>query len=319
MPHKGLYSQGVAVLLGRCPSLDEVQAALRAFSVVKHIDRGSDWAFGGPGLVLAYRPEVNGYISVDVVDRPWPDSMGNPQDGDGIFGAWATGSFGPFAYPRSLDRASQQAWHWSDAARAVARHEAFVRVRSSYVFGGQRDAPVLPADYKALPELIEVTKVARALLEVSGAVAYFNPNGECLRRPSDIDEFFARHGSGGPLPQELWANVRLINLSDHPPWVLMDTVGMWQLDVPDHEACCDGEAYNLSAVANFLRNAAGYVLDNGEVIRDGDTMDGPGEIRWQGATFANGLLEPPRRVMRWFPMDGRRRPAGTQSDSTPSR
>lgn len=116
------------------------------------------------------------------------------------------------------------------------------------------------------------------------------------------------------MPQEIWANVRLVNLDHHHPWVVMDTVGMWQLGVPDHEACCDGKEYDASAVANFLRSVADYVFEHGEVLREGDTMDGPGNLRWLGAKFDNGLLDPPRRVIRWLPMDGRERPAGLQGE-----
>lgn len=314
MPHKGMFSQGVAILFERCPSVDEIEEALRGFSPARRRDSVADWAFGGPGFVLKFRPDVNGHFAVDVVDRPWPDSMGSPKESPMIFGAWALGNFGPFAYPGSLERAGQQAWHWSEAGDAVARHRAFARVRCSYVFGGRKDAPLLPADYQPLPELIEVTRVARALLDIDGAIAYFNPNGECLCRPSDLDEALSRHADGAFMPQEIWANVRLVNLSDHPQWVVMDTVGMGQLDLPDHEACCDGKVYDLSAVASFLRNAADYVFENGEVIRDGDTMDGPGNIRWQGATFDKSLLDPPRRVIRWLPMDGHERPVGVQGE-----
>jgi hypothetical protein len=175
--------------------------------------------------------------------------------------------------------------------------------------------PVLPPDYAPLPELLQVTRVARALLDAEGAVAYFNPNGECLCAACHLDAAFTRYEGGGFMPQEIWSNVRLFNLQDHVPWVVMDTVGMMQLDVPDHEACCDGKAYELSLVASFLRNAADYVFDHGEVIKNCDTMDGPGDLRWQGVTFENGLVGPPRRVIRWLPMDGRTRPRGVQGEN----
>jgi hypothetical protein len=102
---------------------------------------------------------------------------------------------------------------------------------------------------------------------------------------------------------ELWSNVRLISLEEHEPWLVMDTVGMAQLDVFDHEAAFERGRYTPSEVANFLRNASDYVLENGPVIRDGDTMDGPEGIRWQGATFDNPVCDPPREVIRWLPLD----------------
>jgi len=309
-----MFSQCLAVLFQRTPTLEELEAALSRFSIVNRTGGGEHWAFGGPSVVLEYRPDVNGYLSVDICNHPWPDPMGDTQTEKMIFGAWALGHFGPGAYPGSLQRAAQQAWQWPEGSTAAERHRSFVRVRSSYVFGARGDMPVLPPDYEALPELMFVTRVARAALEIEGALALFNPNGECLANATVMDESIGRFQAGGPVPQELWANVRLLRLEGLGSWVLMDTVGMGQLDTPDHEACCDGEAFDLSEVASFLRNAADYVRENGEIIQDGDTMDGPGGIRWQGASFGEGLAAPPRRVIRWLPLDGRQRPRGVQGE-----
>lgn len=319
MPHKGMFTQGVAVLFGKCPILDDVEAGLADFSIVKRTPPSAEWAFGGPGLVLEFRPEVNGYVSIDICDREWPDSMGSTttETENMTFGAWALGNFGPFTYPGNLRRAAQQAWLWPHARDVVGRHDSFVRVRTSYVFGARDEMPVLPPDYEPVAELVHVSKLARGLLNVPQALAYFNPNGECLASAAKMDECLARFVEGGPIPQELWANVRLFNLDGHAPWVVMDTVGMAQLDVPDHEACCDGDAFDLSEVGSFLRNAADYVHRNGEIIQNGDTMDGPGGIRWQGVGFENGLLDPPRRVIRWFPLDGRKPPPGLKGENHP--
>jgi hypothetical protein len=80
-------------------------------------------------------------------------------------------------------------------------------------------------------------------------------------------------------------------------------VGMSQLDVVDHEAAFKRGRYDPSEVANFLRNASDYVLEKGPIIKDGDTIDGPGGIRWQGATFDKPVCDPPREVIRWLPLD----------------
>lgn len=306
----------MAILFQSRPSLGAIERALGGFPIVNRWQSSDDWVFRGPGFTVAFRPEVNGFLSVDVVGRPWPDSMGDPKTASTLFGAWALGHFGPFAYPGNLERAAQQAWHWPEARDTATRHGAFVRVRSSYVFGVGKDAPVLPPDYEPLPELLEVTGVARALLDVEGALAYFSPNGECLCRKDHLDHALALHAAGGAMPQNVWANVRLVRIEGHAPWVVMDTVGMSQLDVLDQEACCDGDAYDLSAVAGFLRDAADYVFEHGEVVKNGDTMDGPGNLRWHGVTFEAGLIpQPPRRVLRWLPMDGRVRPTGIQGEA----
>src|SRR5262245_43827540 len=174
---KGFFTQGVVVFFDRAPSLDELAEALAPREIAKRLEEARTWEFGGPSLLIPFRPEVNGYVSVDVVARRWPDSMGDPNDGTMVFGAWSMGHFGPYAYPHGLARASKQAWHWPDAEATARRHTAFVRVRSSYVFGGRKDAPVMPESYSAMPELLFATELAEAILSVPGALCYFNPNG----------------------------------------------------------------------------------------------------------------------------------------------
>jgi hypothetical protein len=133
-----------------------------------------------------------------------------------------------------------------------------------------------------LPELVFVTEIAEGILTLPGALCYFNPNGECLHPAESVSGLLARHKGPGPAAQELWSNVRIYDVTEDPSWCLMDTVGMWQLDVPDHEACFAKSRYDPSEVSLFLRNAADYVCQRGPVIRDGGTMDGPGGIRLAG-------------------------------------
>ena len=317
MPLKGLTTQCLAVLLSEPVTLDRLEAAIPDFPVLKRLtDPPSAWPFGGPGLVVGFRPEVNGYVSVDVVDHPWPDDMGDPQTSTTLFGAWSMGFFGPFAYPGGLARAGQQAWAWEDAQQVASRHKAFLRVLSSYSFGAEREAPVMPPDYLPLPELDFVTRLTESLLRLPEALCYYNPNGERLLPRSNVRELLAHGDNTGPLPLELWSNVRLFNLGGEPEWLLMDTVGMSQLDAPDHEACFEAGAYAPDEVSGFLHSIALYRFENGPTINDGDTVDGPGEIPWQGATFENGLADPPREVIRWLPMDDRDRPAAITGEST---
>ncbi|MNL65333.1 hypothetical protein D3C87_1896530 [compost metagenome] len=83
----------------------------------------------------------------------------------------------------------------------------------------------------------------------------------------------------------------------------MDTVGMWQLDVADHEAIFKKEASAPSYVADFLRNISLYFLkdgiDAGVVVQ----VEGPGGIQWQGELYDNGVIQPPRQTVRWVRQD----------------
>jgi hypothetical protein len=98
---KGFYTQGVCVLLERAVSLAQLESAVTPFTIYGKHEGAENILFGGPSLVLSFRPEVNGFIAVDIFDRPWPDAMGDPQTDPLLFGAWSTGQFGPFTYPHS--------------------------------------------------------------------------------------------------------------------------------------------------------------------------------------------------------------------------
>ena len=301
---KGFFTQGVVVLFARAPSLPELEHALSPFEIAGRSTSRGAAEFGGETLLVSFRPEVNGYVAVDIWPHPWPDDMGDPKGNEMVFGAWALGHFGPLTYPGNLQRAVEQAWHWPEAKARCSGHAACVRIRSSYVFGGRKDAPVLPPQYDALRELRTVTEIAAAILECAGALCYFDPAGEMLWDAADVKRVLARARQGGLAPLELWSNVRLFRAGGSPAWMIMDTVGMGQLDVPDHEACFEADRYEPRDVAGFLRSISDYVLQRGEVIKDGDTADGPGSRRWRAASFEDSLVQGPRRVLRWFPMDG---------------
>ncbi|HZV03536.1 MAG TPA: DUF4261 domain-containing protein [Gemmataceae bacterium] len=239
-------------------------------------------------------------MAVDLVDQVWPDHMGDPKKDPITFGAWSMGFFGPFAFPGGLEMASQQCWAWQAGNSVASHHKGFIRIRSSYVYGAGEDAPVMPKDYAAIPELEFVTNVALTLLGLPEALCYFNPNGEVLRDRNGLRESLEFARSADLLPLDIWSNIRLFNIDSD--WLLMDTVGNRQLDLPDIEACfCRG--YACRDVDRFLRNVTWYLHQKGEIIEDGDTMDGPGGIRWQAKSYENGLAAPPRRVLGWLPMD----------------
>lgn len=216
-----------------------------------------------------------------------------------LFAAWGMGQFGPFAYPNALERACQQSWRWNGAEEAVARHTAFSRIRLSYAFGTPDDAPIMPQDCDAWHELSFLTTLTQALLEHPAAICYFNPNGEVVLPADQLAHSMTFHAENSLPALDLWCNVRLFKLSDE--WSVMDSVGNAQLDIPDHEVAFPTGAFDPQEVDRFIRNASLYILQNGMIINEGDTMDGPGDIRWQGKSFENGLSSPPRQVLRWLP------------------
>jgi len=311
MPHKGLFTQGMAILLRKTPPLAAIEKRLADFPIVKRNEASGASPFGGgPSLLVAFRPDVNGYVLIELVDRRWPDQMGDPKTDADVFAAWGMGSFGPAAWPGGLERACQHAFFWPEAGSVVAQHQVFIRILCSYVLGekGKGNASLRPVDYRPLPELEFVTRIAAALVGLPDALCCFNPNGECVQRASEFHDTLSHCASAKLMPLPLWSNVRLFTLSDmQPKWNFMDTVGMMQLDAPDHEACFELDAHDPGAVGNFLRNASAYVVHNGPIIHDGNTMDGAG-IRWRAFSVKEGLVIPPRATIRWLPEDGRKVP-----------
>ncbi|GED71854.1 hypothetical protein BRE01_55560 [Brevibacillus reuszeri] len=309
---KGLYSQGVAILLSKSVTIQQIAEALQQKFAIMNVNESSEqWVFSGPSLLIPFRPEDNGYIQVDVVDRQWPDEMGDPAGDTMLFGAWTMGFFGPFTYPNNLERAAQQAWGYPEGRQAAAEHTAFIRVRSSFTLGQtDEQAPVLPEDYDPFTELLALNSVSETLLQMPESLCYFNPNGESLASADTMQEMKQRFEEIELPPLELWSNVRLFNLPED--WLMMDTVGMLQLDAIDHEAIFHGQMYDPNEVASFLRNIANYVYENGPVIKDGDTTDGPGEIYWKGVLLDESLTNPPRQVIRWYPLDEKEKPAGLE-------
>ncbi len=296
---KGFFTQGVAVLLRSPVDLDQLAKALSGFEIMKRVEGGETPEMFGPSLVVAYRPEVNGYASVDFYPSKWPDHMGDVKLEPMLLGAWSMGYFGPGAYPFGLERATGQAWRWEGAAEAVAGHTAVLRLRTSYVFGAGEDAKIIPADWNPRDELMFLMRMVLALASLKEAICYFNPNGEVLLPFPALAESLEHHAKHELPPLDCWSNIRFFNLSE--TWFFMDCLDGHQLGLPDQEVAFPLSLADPGAVDGFIRNITLYLLQKGDVIKDGDTMDGPGGIKWQVKTFDSGMSDPPREVMRWLP------------------
>lgn len=304
-PRKGLFTQCVCLLLDAPPSLDALEDALRDFTIARRTAEapGPDgWALGGSSLMVPFRPDVNGFAQVDIVERPWPDGMGSPKGPEAaLFGAWALGNFGPSTFPGSLERALTHSYRWPEAEEIVPNHRAFLRVRTSYVFGAPKNAPVLPQDYDALKELLFVTDLALAASALENTLAFFNPNGEVLTAPDEVRALRERHLSGGPAPLEAWANVRMFRIADvgSEPWILFDTVGFDQLDLQDHEGALPAALPDIDLVPGLLYSSANYDLSKGGVLSVNDTSTDLAGRNWRARAEGDALIQPPRQVLRW--------------------
>jgi hypothetical protein len=300
---RGYFTQGVSLLTNGQTTIDNVKSALhqQGFDIVKESPAGESWAFGGPTLVVAFLPEVDGYAAVDVVNQPWPDSMGDPNSDSTTFGAWAMGYFGPLAFPGSLARARQHAWSWQAGRTVPEDHRGFIRIRISYVFGGKEGAPIFPEEYDPVAEMQFLSRAVMALLKAPGVICYFNPNGEVLRDYSSFRELWDACTQQQKMPLPLWMNIRFFNLNETLGF--MDTVGNGQLELSDVEAVFPTERYAPGDIDYYLRNVTHYLLELDREMETGEEIDGPGEsnLSWTMEVLDQEVIEPPRRVLRLYP------------------
>jgi hypothetical protein len=310
MPHKGLFTQCVCILLEEPARRSQIDQLLEPFpvrapsSTLPGLDMAIGWCLGKNWWLIDFNPAVHGVVLIDRIDQPWPDRMNSSPDDPLLFGAWSFGHFGVFTSADGLERAKQHCWSWAAGRQVAERHRSVLRVRSSYTLGGSPSG--LPKDYRSLPELLLVTQLASTLAAgLPEALCYFNPNGEVLRSSELLGESLAAARSRSLPPLDAWSNIRMTRLGGADAgWILMDTVGNGQFDVPDVQAGFLEGKYEPGEVDGFLRNVTLDFLRRGVVIKDRDTLDGPGQMRWRGHWPQESGNLPPRRVLRCLPVDG---------------
>lgn len=306
---KGLFTQGMCILLKQPLPIEEVQQRLNLFQLVARQE--SDDVESPETLVYEFRPDRGGHLLVTPSLARWPDDMGDPDESPERFVAWSLGQYGPLAFPGGLQRAAAQSWGWDGAADAVAEHTTHIRLLISYVLGSDEDddddLPLMPDDYDCIAELQTLTRAATALLESPAALCYFNPGGEILRDATLLRQGLNHAWSHELPPLDMWTNVRIF--TEDEGWLVMDTVGNGQFDLPDMEAVCRTDTYKPGDIENFLRHATLYLLAGDEDVCSGDTADGPGDISWSAMECGTSLSDPPRPTIRWFPKDDSTAPA----------
>ena len=96
-------------------------------------------------------------------------------------------------------------------------------------------------------------------------------------------------------------NVRFFNLSDDLGF--MDTVGNAQLDLRDVEAVFPSAKHDPGDIDYYLRNVTHHLLGLENEMQSSESIDGPGEsnLSWTTEVVDQGVVEPPRRVLRLYP------------------
>lgn len=89
-------------------------------------------------------------------------------------------------------------------------------------------------------------------------------------------------------------NVRFFNIQDSDAMVV-DTTGLFSLGIPDLQMHFHTLDHNF--VINYIHNFASYLFQNGDIVKDGDTMDGRDESERWVCQHEESLIAPHRIVL----------------------
>lgn len=188
----------------------------------------------------------------------------------------------PFQISEELEPAFQQSWSFPEARDVVAKARTTLLLT---------DLMSSPLDYQTRLELFE--EVLAVVLEAAPAPAIrWLPSGRFVS-PKVWLEAFDRGASDRLLAGAV--NVRFVTISNSPGDMLMDTLGLAALGVPDLQ--CHFRDLDPNAVAMMLANTACYLFEHGDIIKDGQTVEGISPVtRWK-CQHEDSLLGPKRIVL----------------------
>ncbi|SEO15595.1 DUF4261 domain-containing protein [Mucilaginibacter sp. OK283] len=179
------------------------------------------------------------------------------------------------------DEAFQQNWHWTEAEIATknCRFELLV-------------TDILTRTLECKQRLTLYINFLIAVIKATKPNVVYAVHGQKLIDPEKLI-----NGWDSPDRQILHAlfNVRLFNItgSDKPD-LLMDTIGLNAIGLPDFQIRFS--AFEANEIANLLWNYAYYIYDKGDIIENGNTLEGTvGGSKWKCDRIIPGLQ--PERVV----------------------
>ena len=155
------------------------------------------------------------------------------------------------------DVAFQQNWHWQEAKETAksCKYELLVT-----------DVMTRTLEYKQ--RLLLFMNFIVAVTKAIKPDVVYSVYGQKLIKPSDLIEIWDKEEK--PLLYGI-CNVRLYNLTDIHE-LLMDTVGLNSIGLPDFQIKFKG--YEVNEIAELLWNYAYYIYEQGNVIENGNTLEG---------------------------------------------
>jgi hypothetical protein len=183
--------------------------------------------------------------------------------------------------PDELRPLLDQTRDWPDAANVVAR--------------AKRQLLVTELMSSSLPAQQRLQLFQRALAAVVRATRPTAISWTAAGKLVEPARFAAAMESANPMDRLLLAlNVRLFNVGNRPGEHVMDTMGLASLALPDLQL--HFLELDPNDVARHLFNCALYLFERGDVIADGNTIDGVGGKKWRCQHEAS-LVGPSRVVV----------------------
>jgi hypothetical protein len=157
-----------------------------------------------------------------------------------------------------LENALQQSWDWRDEARKVLETCHAAILINEFMAEGLPRAERFTLFRNIVAGVIDL---------VSPAAIHWSPSDQIIRTADLL-----HHAAGGD-PLFPVFNVRMFNVQDGRAYEkVMDTVGLTYFGVPDLQ--CHFVGLPANEVARILMSYAYYLFEHGDVINDGESIQG---------------------------------------------
>ncbi|MDO6808931.1 DUF4261 domain-containing protein [Zobellia galactanivorans] len=180
-----------------------------------------------------------------------------------------------------LENSFRQSWNWQEAEETVKKcsYEILLTDLMSRNLG-----------YKERIEFFQ--KFVASIVSAIKPSAVWIRNSEVILEPED---FLERSSQNNYQNINAFMNVRLFNIQETQNEMMMDTLGLSSLGLPDFEFRFAD--YNPQEIAGLLFNYGAYIFENGVVIEHGNTIEGVEANEKLKCYFNHSQLEPKRVVI----------------------
>jgi hypothetical protein len=174
-----------------------------------------------------------------------------------------------------------QSWNWKEAESVTrqCQHEIVLM-----------DIMSRNLDYKMRLECFQ--KYVASMVEALNPDSIWISNSDNLINRM---EYLNNFSNGDYQNLNAFLNVRLFNIQESNGELIMDTMGLNALGLPDFEIVF--QEYDVSKIAGLLFNYGAYIYENGVVIENGNTIEGIEKDQKWKCFFRDSIVEPKRIVI----------------------